>query len=653
MNIISYILYGFATCLYFTYALDITKRHDIILPVHLGNYDLEFVFNFTRYLHRIHRFHSFIAFSEKREYNRAEHVIVRPLEQALMEEFQVPVVVWGRKSTAKLRYRIGVNNLIFVYISKVNDPILSVVSRTLEGIHYMPMVFIFKRKHNRPPTMEEIRSIFKWCWQENILNVALTYQIMHRKWSYIDNAMRLDIKNEIFNYTPFPKLTIFNATEQAYKHEGSFINDDLLDVQGYRFSTPMFMDTPTVFLTHYEKHGNKRVLLFVTGTAGRTYHEYIHYINGTVNVKPTHSLSYYHFQKKTLTYASKKLIDIGIHPYSSLLPYAHLTEGSYPVGLTNACVIVPVKAEIAHGQYILRVLPTFIWLVWIGELLALFILQCVHLGRLDIGSGIIYSFRTLMSQPLNIQEFEKRRGLLRSLHLFVILLSVLVNSGFSASLTSILSTTLVGKQITSVEDLLQSGLQIMTSIYEKEVYFDQNLLPPTLKPILHIVNESELEEHKDNLNTSYAYVVNSEEWGKYDFQQQLMWRPRFRIAHTKHLCTVQQYLRFPLQWDSPFIQSLEMFIIYTTDSGLRQAWSHWSIYQATRMKLIKIWKPKEEKDEKPFSISHFITIIFIYSAFMLAAILCFMGEDMQGRGEIMWKISKFEIQIVAIFQTNT
>ncbi|XP_065367227.1 uncharacterized protein LOC135959987 [Calliphora vicina] len=627
MNIVLYLLQG-ATLLTCTNALNSTKRLEILLPVHIGNYDLEFIFNFTSYLHRIHRFHSFIVFSEKREYNRAEHVIVRPLEQALMEEFETPVVVWGRQSTARLRYRIGVNNLIFVYISKVRDPILSVVSRALEGIHYMPMVFIFKRKHNLPPTLKEIHMFFEWCWQENILNVALTYQVMERKFGHINNSMQLNIRNEVFNYNPFPKLSIYNVTELAYKHEGTFIKDSIRDVQGYRFTTPMFMDTPTVFLTHYERHGSRRVLLFVTGTAGRTFHEYIHFVNGTVNIKPTHSLSYYNFQKKTLTHASKKLIDIGIHPYSSLLPYANLTEGSYPVGLTNACVIVPVIPEIAHGQYILRVMPIFIWLVWMLELVSLFIIQCIHLQRIDLGSGIIYSFRTLMSQPLNKHEFEKRRGLLRSLHLFVILLSVLVNSGFSASLTSILSTTLVGKQITTVEDLLQSGLKIMTTVYEKEVYFDHKLLPQQLLPLLEVVNESELQEHKDNLNISYAYVVNSEEWGKYDFQQQLMWRPRFRIAHTKDLCTVKQYLRFPLQWDSPFTQSLEMFIIYTTDSGLRQAWSHWSIYQATRMKLIKIWKPEEEEQDKPFSISHFVTIIFGYAILMLLAIVCFCGELM-------------------------
>lgn len=347
-----------------------------------------------------------------------------------------------------------------------------------------------------------------------------------------------------------------------------------------------------------------------------------------MRLKPTHCVGYYHFQKETLTYAAERKIDIGIHPFSSLLPNANLTEGSYPIGHTNGCIIVPVIPEIAHGEYIIRTLPLLIWLLWILELLSLCLIQCIHLGRLSIGSAILYSFGTLMAQPLNVSEFKKRRWIFRSLHLFVILLSVLVNSSFSASLTSILSTTLVGKQITSVNDLLRSGLKIMLSEYEKEVYFDQKLLPPQLETITLLVNESIVSYHKEDLNTSYAYIATTEEWGKYDFQQQLLWQPKFRIAHTKHLCTVQQLSRFPMQWDSPFQLSLARFITLATDSGLREAWHNWSIYQATRLKLMKMFKPEKEKDYRPFAINHFLTIIFGYCICIAVSILVLCGELM-------------------------
>lgn len=294
--------------------------------------------------------------------------------------------------------------------------------------------------------------------------------------------------------------------------------------------------------------------------------------------------------------------------------------------MTNACIIVPVIPEIAHGQYIVRVMPVIIWLVWLMELLSLFIIQCIHLGRFDIGDGIIYSFRTLMCQSLNVREFQKRRNLLKMLHLFVLLMSVLVNSSFCASLTSILSTTLEGKQITTIDELLASGLQIITSTFEKEVYFDAKLFPESLKPILHVVSETELQKHKESLNTSYAYVLNSEEWGNYKFQQQLLGKPVLRIAHSQQMCSVQQFLRFPVQWDSPFTKSLERFIIYATDSGLRQAWHNWSIYLGTIIKLIQTWKPKEIEEEKPFSMEHFLTILIGYGVMMLVAIVCFIME---------------------------
>ena len=219
---------------------------NILLPVETGNYDLAFVFNFTRYLYGIYHFRTFVAFSERREFNRAQHIIVRPLEQALMEEFRTPVVAWGRNRKARLCFGLGLNNLVFVYISSVHDPILGVVSHAMDGMHYMPMIFIFKRIINPTPNLREIRQFFNWCWQENILNVALTYQVIQHLWR--DGKTIIDIRNEVFNYTPFPKMRIFNATELVLRNRGNFIRDNIKNVHGYRFHTPMFMDTPTVFL---------------------------------------------------------------------------------------------------------------------------------------------------------------------------------------------------------------------------------------------------------------------------------------------------------------------------------------------------------------------------------------------------------------------
>lgn len=259
------------------------------------------------------------------------------------------------------------------------------------------------------------------------------------------------------------------------------------------------------------------------------------------------------------------------------------------------------------------------------ELLSLFIIQCIHLRRINMGEGIIYALRTLMGQSLNVREFKQRRFSLRALHVFVVLLSVLVNSSFNASLSSILSTTLAGKQITTVDELLASGLQIITTQSEKEVYFDTNLFPESLKPLLHIVSEEELMEHKDHLNTSFAYVLNNEEWDKYDLQQQLLGKKLLRIAHPQEMCSVKQFLRFPIQWDSPFAKTLKRFIMYSTDTGLRQAWQNWSIYLGTIIKQIKI--PKSNKnDVEPLKLKYFSTIFKGYTIMMILAIMCFMGE---------------------------
>lgn len=252
MNIVILLLTCITLVSCTTYTLKLFHRVLITQPTQIENYDLDFIFKFTRYLHRIHQFNTFVTFSEKRQYSKEKYLLVRSLEQALMEEFEIPVVVWGSNSKVQLRYRIGLNNLIFVYLSRVNDPILKVVSHTLRGIHYMPMIFIYKTRTIEPPKLEEINKFFEWCWHENMLNVALTFQKIETSWSYLTNSVILHTKNEVFNYTPFPKMMVYNVTDQVYENKGNFIKDNIKDLHGYQFQTPMFMDTPNVFLVSYD-----------------------------------------------------------------------------------------------------------------------------------------------------------------------------------------------------------------------------------------------------------------------------------------------------------------------------------------------------------------------------------------------------------------
>lgn len=244
MNIIILLLncFGFISC-----TTNSVNKHNLNSN-EIENYNLKFILNFTRYLHSIHHFKTFVTFSETRELYANEYIPLHSLEQRLMEEFEIPIVIQSHNNMVQLRHSIGVKTLIFIYISSMNDPIFKVVSYNLRGIHNMPMIFIYKINKNVIPTMEKIQKFFEWCWYENILNVVLTFQVIERKWNYLMNSVVVNIKNEVFKYTPFPEITIYNITDNVYENDGNFIKDYIKDLKGYRFTTPIFMDTPNVFM---------------------------------------------------------------------------------------------------------------------------------------------------------------------------------------------------------------------------------------------------------------------------------------------------------------------------------------------------------------------------------------------------------------------
>lgn len=215
---------------------------EVMWAVDAGSYDFDFIYNFTRILHRINRFNSFVVFRDSKVQKRPAIVISRPLEQALVDDFGQAVFVLGPQKRHKLRKSIGLNNLAFIDISSMNDPMMDVVDFTLGGLHFMPMLFIFKRNGNIPPDKEEILKFFQWCWSVNIVNVALTFQVITpiSRFSHF-------IQNQVYNYTPFPKITVQNLTARI-RYGTVFLPKKISNVYGYTFSTPVFMDPPTVFL---------------------------------------------------------------------------------------------------------------------------------------------------------------------------------------------------------------------------------------------------------------------------------------------------------------------------------------------------------------------------------------------------------------------
>ncbi|XP_073847017.1 uncharacterized protein [Musca autumnalis] len=576
---------------------------------------IDFIFNYAQFLYERHQFDSFLIFCDNCTEAEESEIGEPNLAQHLMDELQIPLLIWGMQDDeTRFSHQLGLNNLVFIYIESIKDPLLKLASDTLRGMHFTAMMMILKVVDI--PNMREIKDFFETAWSHNMVNVVLVI--------FVDDG-GMELKVKLFRYTPFPRLRVWEIEDLAFDNEMDFIMEYINDTRGYVFDTPIFMNPPSVFLTPYERHHNNDTYPYITGTAGRIFHEFTHYVNGTINIVLNYNVSFYSYHKETLLLAAQKVIDIGVHPYSGLLPYANETSGSYPIGYTNACIIVPVIPEIHPSDYVYRSLQPTILGILVLELLCLFVVESLRLRTLDFGEGIIYAFGTLLFQAMEPQRFVQRAVVLRVLHLLVVTVNVLVESTFCASLTSLLSTTVYGQQIDTTEDLLRSGLKIMVNRYEKEIYFDSEFLPAVLRQRLYVVNASFLSRNKNKLNTDYAYVATSSEWRKLKLQQQLLWKPKFRLASESQMCTASYFLRFPLQWDSPFHSTLIKFFFIIQESGLLKVWEDRSIYHAVSLNLL-YYMDNDNVPGQYFDWTYLQKPLIIYGLMTMAAIVCFLFE---------------------------
>lgn len=185
---------------------------------------------------------SLATYGENRE-QRMPMILVKSLEQSLTEEFQIPIVSWGLRRNVSLRRILGYNTLVYVSISSVltsEEPIFDVLTDGLAGQHYVPMLFIYKRLGNMPPTTKEMKIFFAWCWRYKFTNVLLKFQ--HYTLTNISGEVNVTWHHELFTYTPFPELTLRNLTESGYQRP-----EILMDLRSFELKVPVFQDPPNVF----------------------------------------------------------------------------------------------------------------------------------------------------------------------------------------------------------------------------------------------------------------------------------------------------------------------------------------------------------------------------------------------------------------------
>ncbi|KAH8270855.1 hypothetical protein KR018_007193 [Drosophila ironensis] len=575
-----------------------------------GNYESDFLHNLTRQLAARNRVESMAIYGINRELQRTKFILAKSLEQSLMEEFQLPMVVWGHRRNVTLRRILGERTLVCVGIRSLSphdEDIFDAVTDGLFGMHHVPILFIYKRLENTPLTLDQLRLFFAWCWRLRFINVFLAYQ--HFMFNNSSGRMKVTWNNYLFTYTPFPELTVKNLTETGYRH-----TNIMMDFRGFEFRVPVFQDVPNVFLLPTG---------MLSGTFGLMFAYYVAHRRGRIRLEPIADVDRYNYHEHLMLAATRGEIEIGVHPYSSLQPGARQIAPYFPLATTNTCVMVPFQQESPPGRfirYVVRINGCFLLLLLLAMSLAWQLW-----GKKGAGwhRGIQLALSAFHLQSLPGRAFRRFTEPYKCIHVAVLLGSFVLWTMRTANLSSVFTSQTRGSQIETVEDFLATPLRLMLTDSEVEMYFTAGELPSALLPRLLVVNRSTLVEHLEQLNTSYAYCTTTEHWSVVLMQQERLDRPRFRLA--SRICTGTHILRFPMQWNSPFQRNFFRFSTQARQFGLREQWLHRGHRDAIVAGLVRPLTD-DRLSARKLTLKDFQLLLNIYIMSLLASGLCLLVE---------------------------
>ncbi|XP_017050975.1 uncharacterized protein LOC108094738 [Drosophila ficusphila] len=449
--------------------------------------------------------------------------------------------------------------MIFVGITSVEpdeDQIFDVLTEGLVGLHQAPMLFINQHiEINTQPTRKQLKIFFAWCWQHRFTNVFLTIQkILHSNFSG-------NVFSQLYTYTPFPKLTIKNLTRTGYQYE-----DIMMDFKGYEFRVPYFQDPPFVL-----KLPNGQL----SGVMGLLLSAYVTQRGGRLRLEPVVGVDRYNYHEHLMLAAARGEVEIGVHPYSSMQPNSSLTAGSFPLGMTSTCVMVPWQ-RLPPAEQFMRMAARVNGVFFLFLLLAMTLSWQLARGRWRRGFQL--TLTAIFLQSLPTFQFRRLTESYKYIHVAVLLSCFVLWTARTCNLSSVFTSQVPGRQIETAEDFLNSKLQLMLTESEVEMYFTPGLLPEALKPRLLMVNRTMIVKHLVSMNSSYAYCISSEAWVVVMIMQQRMYRPPFRVA--SKLCTKRQFLHFPVQSNSPFNRNFEKYTLLSGEMGFLNYWRLRSVWEA-------------------------------------------------------------------------
>lgn len=536
-----------------------------------SNYQFH-IFKIILNLHDAFDFENFVIFSSVSVDFKMLRVFGLPI--IFLRDIMLP--------TNKLRSIVNEETLVIVYFENEEcDYLLENVNLNLRGMHHYKTVFIeleitgdsYDKKYSNFFTRRGfVNSVIIYRTRKGEPSTA-------RYCSYCS-----DLGDTFLDMSETPAEEMF---PDVFQNSTSLVISTTINRD----------DIPRVFTVNEE----------LLGTSGRMFSAFLEHMDFTVYAfNYIGSARTFEFDKIAAMIRSDF---IEISPYVATPYYEDENTISYPLEMIEWRLMVPVQYGIP--KYLNIVYPFDIF-VWILIILSIILITCLF--RLLCRRN---AFLDSLAMVMNISPSATTNPSGRFFFIYSVLFTYgfIISNFYLAIMASILTKSLEGAQIDTIDDILESGIPILLT--ENIKHFLNRSTPNfrLLEPNLMTVSDPDLfAMERNNFNVSYIYPVESDVWEFINMRQHFVSHPTFRLAD---LPLIGSYGCFLMRNDSILQQPLTTFIMDTHASGLTNYWKKESFLEAVKAKIIKIVKENEEIF--PLDMEYF------FGSFGLLAIGCLIG----------------------------
>ncbi|XP_054747569.1 uncharacterized protein LOC129253285 [Anastrepha obliqua] len=375
------------------------------------------------------------------------------------------------------------------------------------------------------------------------------------------------------------------------------------------------------FYNYTPKQGPKRL----SGYSGRALTEYAHHHNATIQSA---------FDPRTNSspiYEVREALEANVADIGILLP---IELGEQKLGSTsvvrrtNWCLMVPVEAPIPAYTFYYSIMGKWVVsLFCVSVVLISLIWARVSHRQPQQQQPIIENFVNVsVLQGLLGMPFWTRKSL-STIHKIICinisLAGVILGTAYSTYLQSLNVNAPKEPPMKTIDDVLKRGLKV--AVGNRAAHWIKHFtdFDKYLPNFTYFSNSTELLVLRDKLDTSYAFPV-SDTWSIYNEQQKYFSQPLFRLSD---ICLGRDIqLILPLQKDSIYSESLDIFFLNLHQTGFIIYWLRHSFIELLEMDVISL----EDRNKQPLFVPlklEDLRLVFMGMGVLLSlSILCFVLE---------------------------